>query len=73
LPVGLVVLGPLVEVTELSVPVGVLLAFQRCDGALQAETFFAQQVRDSVGGDPVTLGGEFGGKSAGGFRRPSQW
>jgi hypothetical protein len=56
LPVGLVVLDLLVEVTKLSLPVGVLLAFQRFDGALQAEAFFAQQVRDGVGGDPVTTG-----------------
>ncbi len=68
----LVVARLLVEVVELCVPVGVLLAFQRLGIALQAEALLAQQVAHRVRGDPVALPGQLLGQLAGGFGGPAQ-
>jgi hypothetical protein len=70
---GVVGLDLLVDVTELGVPVGILFTFQGLGVALQAEALSPQQVGDRVGGDPVSLGGEFACQVAGRERCPPQW
>jgi hypothetical protein len=57
-PAILVVVGLLVEVVELYVPVGVLLAFEGLGVALQAEALLTQEVANCIGGDPVALPGQ---------------
>ena len=48
--------GPLVEVVELRVPVGVLLALKGFDIALRAEAFLAQEVAHRPGQRGVPAG-----------------
>ena len=62
----------LVEVAELGIAVGTLLAFQGFGVGLQAETLLAQQVRDHIRTDPVTLCGQLRGEVASRSRRPPQ-
>jgi len=57
--------GLLADVTELGVPVRVLLPLDGLGVGLQAEALGPQQAADGVGGDLVALGGQFGGQAAG--------
>jgi hypothetical protein len=67
-----VLLDPLVEVTELGVPVRDLIALDGLGVALQAEAFLPQQVSHRVGARPVTLPGELARQCPQRLGRPPQ-
>jgi hypothetical protein len=62
----------LVDVTELRVPVRVLLALDGLGVGLQAEPLLPQQVTDGVRRDLVALAGQFRRQAAGRLGRPPQ-
>jgi hypothetical protein len=62
----------LVDVGELGIAVGMLLAFQRLSGALQAEATAAKKVAHGGRGDRMALRGQLGGQMPQRLRRPAQ-
>ena len=69
----LVRLDLLVDVAELCVPVGVLLAFQGLGGALQAKPVVLQQPAHRGRGHTVSLPRQLSGQVPQRFGRPAQW
>ncbi|GAA2978384.1 hypothetical protein Sfulv_60320 [Streptomyces fulvorobeus] len=67
-----VFLGPVVDVVELGIPVGMLGTFEGLGVGLEAESLLPQKVSDGIRRDTVALPGELVGESAGGLRRPAQ-
>jgi hypothetical protein len=72
LTTGLVLLDLLVDVAELRVPVGVLLALQRLGAGLQAEALPFQKPPDGRSGDRVSLPGQLLCEVAQGLGGPAQ-